>query len=446
VLGPDAHHYTFNKMPFPKLTVLQSRLAASVVATALVLLLYFALSSTHFAYASEVDSILPEDHNHERLLGPYILEGEADGEDNEIVGYQPDFLGVDRGIIGRADPGTDAVNNNMPVNMNIELGTTKLFVFTNASLWGEMAGPTEGLPSAGLVRREKADDKDDEEAETTTHISHYEDGGEGLRLRRRADTRKVYITLNTCLQPAAVNDQARGMPPPQLTLYVSQNNTHPGPDQPANSYTKVIADHGFANLTLDASKDVYIGVTAPNTTSYSGVYNVEVAASIDAPYHSLSTQNGPDLFFIDSDSSSALLVTADLADEINGTIADKWMSLDPPYVIFANNQNDSAFSGIQNSYCGLEKIAQIAGTQGGVRTNMVQTSMTNRTTSSFPKQQFYFRGLNASSEYFGILAMSGNSTAHGSGVVGGGGRVWPTMTFTTQPGMYFIYHPSASRN
>jgi len=50
----------------------------------------------------------------------------------------------------------------------------------------------------------------------------------------------------------------------------------------------------------------------------------------------------------------------------------------------------------------------------------------------YPKQQFYFQGLNRSSSYFGILAMTGNSTASGPGVVGGGGRVWQTMSFTTQ--------------
>jgi calcium channel MID1 len=438
-----------------KLTVLQSRLLSSVIATALIAILYFALSSAHFAYASDVDSIFPEDHNHERLLSPYILPDELVDIEDENLEYEPEFLGTNRGIIGRQVPIAFEVVNNVPRLDNVIQGATVYYVFTNRSLWSTKSEAGSGLPSPGLVRIRDEGDNGIEPAlpieETAEHVSHYEDGEGGQRIGKRANTtRTVYITLNTCLQPSNAKDPTGSLgPPPQLTLYVSQNNTRPGPNQPAGTQEMVKADQGFANVTFEASKDVYIGVSAPNTTTYSGVYNVEIAASIDGQYHSYNGANA-DLFFIDSDSSSALLATKNLTlEDADSEIYNKWMQLKPPYTVFANNQNDSVISGVSHSYCGLEKYAKIAGTQGGVRTNMVQTSMTNVTLGNFPKQQFYFQGLNASSSYFGILAMSGNSTAHGNGVVGGGGQVWQTMNFTTQSGESRCYasfsHLSALR-
>ena len=119
-------------------------------------------------------------------------------------------------------------------------------------------------------------------------------------------------------------------------------------------------------------------------------------------------------------------------DTPDTAVYKKWMNLDPPpYVIFANNQNQTWIKGVSRSYCGLESYAQIAGTKDGLRTDMVKTSMTNVTLGNYPKQQFYFQGLNASSQYYGILALPGNATER---TPGGGGRVWKTMDFTTQSG------------
>ena len=194
----------------------------------------------------------------------------------------------------------------------------------------------------------------------------------------------------------------------QLTLYVSQNNTKPGPGAPKDSQKVAEAQHGFANITIEASKDVYIAVSAPNTTDYVGIYNVEVAASIDGRFHDY-VSNSADLFFIDSDSRSALLATRNLTLESpESPIYKKWMEISPPYIVFAHNQNDSRIAGVSHSYCGLEKYASITASQ-------IDTAMTNVTLGSFPKQQFYFEGLNASSQYYGILAMTGNSSARGAG-------------------------------
>jgi calcium channel MID1 len=377
---------------------------------------------------------------------PYILDDELDDIEQREVRYEAEFFGFDRSIIGRAPSWVDAaIDNNYFYQDNVPQGTTRYYIFTNSSVWGKLSDPSQGLPSSRLRQRSGIDpegyldkstvDVVDPEGDIVTYN---EDEAGDLELRpRQLPTRNVYITINTCLQP---NDPtgSKGAPG-QLVLYVSQSAKNPMSvaGQPDNGWQNgkwVEAVGGFANITLEASGDVYIAVYAPATEGFVNPYNFEVAASIDAPFHYYNNSQ-PNLYLVDSDSSSALLVTNNLTSSTNGSVFDAWMNLAPPFVIFAANQNLSYFSGIQNSYCGLEKYAQIAGTVRGVESSNVQTSMTNMTSGPFPKQQFYVQGLNASSSYNGILAMAGNSTASGNGVVGGGGQVWQTMNFQTQSGI-----------
>jgi calcium channel MID1 len=421
-------------MPFPKLTPLQSRLAASVTASILLLLLYLALFSPNFAYASDVGSIRPEDHNHERLLEIYSLgDTLEDTDDLEIreVEYESEFLGADRGIIGRAPADVTALTNNVPTLINVLQGETKHFVFENVSLSLPRSNISTGLPSPVRLRRTADGDDDGIDEEEAVEP-------ETLRKRQVAST-KLYITLTTCMQPYNPSDQAgTGGPPPQVELYVSttQRNTMPGPGS-FGEQQQITVLGGYANITLQASDSVWIGVFAPNSSSKGFVdpYSIEIAGSIDDQYHQYNSSE-PNLYLIDSDTTSALLVTNNLTTTTNGTLFDKWMGLSPPpFVIFASNTNYSAIEGVRNSYCGLEKYAIIAGTKGGVRTDTVQTSMTNETLGPFAKQQFYFQGLNGSSTYYGILGITGNSTKSGAGVVGGGGRIYKSMNFPTQSGM-----------
>jgi calcium channel MID1 len=422
-------------MPFPKLSPLQSRLAASVLASLMLLLLYFTLSSPHFAYASEIDSIHPEDHNHERLLFSYLFDNDDDEEDldSRELEYESTFVGVDRGIIGRASTDPIALTNNVAGTSDLKQGETVMFKFSNSSLWGNHSDEGTGLPSpVRLVRRSDA-----EMGDATDYLDEDQTGSEDVRLRpRQVDsgaTREVYISLNTCNQPAT--NKTSGIPP-QLELYVSTSpdNTSPGPDSTGDQ-TQVTIDGGAGMFSFDASGDIYVAVTAPNTTNFYGTYSVSVAASIDDYYHYYNSSE-TNLYLIDSDGNSALLITNNLTTlPENSTVYQEWMNLAPPFGMFANNQNDTAILGIQHSYCGLENYAQIAATKGGVHTDIVQMGMTSRGLGNLPKQQFYFDGLNASSSYYGILAMNGNSTATGDGVVGGGGKVWKTMNFTTLSGM-----------
>lgn len=398
-------------------------------------MLYLSLSSTGFAYASEIESITPQDHNHERLLSPYLVDDlDNDAEPGQVT-YEANFFGTDRSIIGRAPAGVDAIENNGFALINIPQNSTVNYMVTNATLWGPKATETEGLPSPVLELRRRNDegletDKVDDEVD--------EDGHAELRLQRRQlGTRTLYITINTCLQPSNPNDtDGSGDPPPPVELYVSQaqSNTKPGPNSDSSTQTKVIAQGGFANITVQASGDTFIGVYAPETKGYVDPYNVQIGVSIDAPFHSYNGTE-PNLYLVDKDSNSALLVTNNLTSATNGSDFSDWMDLPPPFVVFATNEKDGMIAGVQRSYCGLEKYAQIAGTKDGVRTSMVQTSMNNVTLGHLPKQQFYFQGLNGSSSYTGVLGMTGNSTTAGNGVVGGGGRIWKTMRFETQNGM-----------
>lgn len=373
------------------------------------------------------------DHNHESLARPYILDELLEESQQLESLYEPEFAGVDRGIIGRAIPvGSVPLKNNVIMQDNIEQGQTNQYLFPNSSLWVSKSNPGVGLPS-DISRRRR-------EVESGLLLSSKFDNEEQSNLRSRAlDSRPLYITITTCLQPDPIDAGKTTGPPPQVTLYVSKtaDNDSPGPAARGDQHV-VVLDAGYGSITVNATGDVYIAISAPNSTAlYSNVYNVELACSIDAPFHSYNGDD-PNLYLIDSDTSSALLITNNLTQEVNGSIYNKWMSLSPPYVVFASNQNNTLLDGVRKSYCGLEKYAQIAGTKDGIRTDMVQTSMTNVTLGSLPKQQFYFQGLNGSSSYYGILGMNGNSTASGDGIVGGGGRVWHNMSFNTQSGM-FVY-------
>lgn len=414
---------------FPKLTALQSRLVASALGLILIIALYLSISSRTFAYALDVDTLPGEFHKEDIDFAPYTLEEDLEVEDEECDDDEAwtDAMEEASALSKRQQFSGLGLSNNMPMLDNVPQGTTRYYTFSNESIWVNKTSAGRGLPSRGLSRTEGIPDEEDAGVGENGELE--EEGGVGGGLAKRANaTRMVYVTLNTCLQPNDPTDLLGSKPPPpQLTLYISQNNTKPGPGQPEDKQKVVEAQHGFANITIEASKDVYIAVSAPNTTEYTGIYNVEIAASIDGRFHDYVSSSA-DLFFIDSDSRSALLATRNLTLEApDSPVYKKWMEISPPYIVFAHNQNDTRIGGISHSYCGLEKYASITGSQ-------IDTAMTNVTLGSFPKQQFYFEGLNASSQYYGILAMTGNSTAKGAGVVGGGGAVWQTMNFSTQTG------------
>lgn len=391
----------------PKLSPLQSRFAASLAASVLLLVLYLSFTKPHFAYAAELDTRIPsEDHNH------YLIFDDEDGHF-----FDPREVDEDANpITGRAVDGVFALDNNTPQNSNINIGETQYWVFPKATIDGPHGEIGTGLPGEKLKKRDAILDQSE--------------------LERRQAGRKVYITFNTCLQPspntsAADSDNSI---PPQLELYLSlsESNPKPGPASGSTEQQTIQVEHGYAIYETDADSDVYVGISAPNTTEFDGIWNYEVAASIDAPFHSFAGENVTNLYFVDGDNHAALLITNDTTEAMpNETIYQEWMKINPPWGVFASNQNDRSFLGIQRSFCGLKNTAQLAANIKGI-TNQNVAQMTNRGLGGKPKEQFYVTGLNNTSKYWGILAMDGNSTDSGVGVIGGGGTVWEPITFETK--------------
>jgi calcium channel MID1 len=396
-------------MPFPKLTPLQSRFAASLVASLVLLLLYLTINKPKFAYAHELDSRIPPDHNHPILDDAFDDDG--DPTSSESVG-----LTVSLG--SRAEDGVLALANNAPLNLNIDPGSSQFWTFPKDAIDGPPGEAGPGLPGSRNARRELDGGNEEEED-----------------LKRRQSDRIVYISLNTCMQPRVNVSDAEGKDriPPQLELYVSQSNTNqkPGPLVADQDQRQITVDGGYALATLSPDRDVYVGITAPNTTTFTGFWNYAITASIDAPYYGANT-TWPNLFFVDGDNHAALLVTNDTTQaNASDAVYQEWMSIRPPYGMFAHPQNRPEILGVRHSYCGLVNNAEIQTNLPNVDNQNV-AQMTNRGLGGKPKEQFYITGLNASSSYYGFLGMPGNSTAEGNGVVGGGGYVWTNISFNTK--------------
>ena len=433
-------------MLFPKLSQLQTRFAVSFGTTLVLILIYLSISRPSFAYAAELDFRILPDHNHP--VPPDLFRDAAFGyedvdpiEDLERVAFESAgiFSGQhhetqeqktegyedrerhEKGAIKensnelrkRAPDGVSALANNAPQNMNIELGATQNWMFAQEEIEGPHGEPGVGFPS---------------DASTTGNMS--DDGPFRRELRKRQSGTPVWITINVCLQP--VSNTSTDVIPPQLQLFYSNSADIEKPGATSEGVTgfQVKVEGGYGIVQLNATDDIYIGISAPNATNFTGVWNYEIGASNDAPYHFWS--NKTDLLFVDGDNHAALLVTPDLTDAAsNSTIYQQWMAMQAPYGVFAHDQRNTSILGVSRSYCGLLNNAKISANIPGITNNNVGT-MTSRGLGGAPKEQFYVGALNASSSYWGFLAMTGNSTTTGAGVVGGGGRVWSNMTFSTK--------------
>lgn len=317
-------------------------------------------------------------------------------------------------IVRRAPAGVLALGNNQFQQKGIRIGETQHWYFPKEEVNSPKSNVTSGLPKSVGVGKSAS------QSNTSSH------GALGKR------TTTVYLSLTTCQKPGVNTTSMDTIPAlPQLQVYVSLSESlqKPGPGKNGSAQTAHLAHKGYMGTTVEADGDVFISVTAPNTTAYSGVYTYQIAASIDAFFHSVN-DNGPNLYFVDADINAALLVTNNLTQATPGSDNyNQWMNMTPPYTVFANNVNDTSLVGLERSYCALEENAQIRKISSNVETSMTSRGLGNR-----PKEQFYITGLNRSSKYHGILAMDGNSIASGNGIVGGGGKVWRPMNFTTKSG------------
>ena len=357
------------------------------------LLSFTAALFTQHAFTAHEDSITHEDHNHPRLNGAFEVDG---GHDLET--YEPEFAGADRSIIGRAGEVIPALGNNAPGIQNIDQSASQYWTFPSTTLFGPNSPQTPGLPS------------------------YFE--GQNVSVTPDAPGEiELYISLTTCQQPLAKAPNPTGSPD-QLKLYVSKSSSNQQPNENNNDYI-VLVDGGFGWLNISVKDDVYFGVYAPANEGYDGVYNYQLTASIDGFY--ASSYSDPNVYFVDSDTNSALLYTKNTTSTMNSSNStfQQWMSRPPVFTLFVQNPDNPSILGLQNSVCGLQNLAQIQGLPN------VETVMT-AAGDGLPKQQFYVKNLNGSSTYYAIAAMIGNSTDFGSGVVGGGGTVWNSANIMTK--------------
>ncbi|KAK1995791.1 calcium influx-promoting protein ehs1 [Colletotrichum falcatum] len=414
-----------------QLSPLQSRLAASLIASLLLVLIYYLLSTPTFALAAELTGATHP------ILDDVRFDDPLEPRNHLEPAYEPEFPAFDRSIIGRAPAGVTGLVNNVGVNRNVQGNTTQNFVFEAVEIFASFFNEKD--EALMLELREVVDDSSAELASTKDVDPEIED--RSLR-RRQARGKTVYVSATTCIQPQRAANNTKE-DPPQITMYVStsRDNQTPGPGQNASLQKTVPFEEGAAMFSVNTTGDVFIGVSAPakDVEKFTGDWNFEVAVSTDDYFHSYDA-NPSELLWVDSDSSAALLTTHNLTNTQNETRIQEIMEQSPPFVMFVENREQPTTKGVRRSMCGLENYAQIAAMRGGKFGNLASTSMTTRGPGNLPKQQFFFNGLNASAFYTGILVQTGNSSAlgkrqdGGDGSTGGGGRVFEATPFETKDG------------
>ena len=443
------------------LSPLQSRLAASFIASCLLIALYLTLFSPNFALAAELQDappiILLEDVDTDLDTS---LGLDPDSESPLDPMYEPEFAAFDNSILGRRQVrDTNVLKNNEAFPLNVVQGVTERFLFELSQLDDEEpeVGSLELRDEHHTLENQNEEEEEEEEEEeddnldvddegldTSPRDSNFSSAKKKLR-KRQQGARRIFISANTCLQPEAFNATKTTQPPPQLTLYVSTStdNVEPGPEADSSSQVSMVFKEGAIMYNFTTTSDVYVGVHAPNVTEiFDGPYNMKIAISTEGYYYSYNVDDDANLIWVDSDSQGALLITHNLTDSNDEKEQQKYME-SPPYVLFAQDKSDPSINGVKYSFCGLEQYAQIATTKDGKYSNMVQTGMTRRGQGNYPKQQFFFSGLKPSTSYIGILA---NVTNLGStNVAGSGGHVYKATSFQTKSGkLYYSRDPGSS--
>lgn len=316
--------------------------------------------------------------------------------------YEPTFGGLDRGLLGRATPsGSRDLTFNVPASSSI-----------NGNEFQYWTLPV-GLSSRTL--------------NAASPLDHTEqpDGFHEL-LKREI---KIYITLSLCDQPSPRNSSnpQKGAPP-ALELYISRDRQNTRPSEGSADFTVTITN-GFGNSNFSASDDVYFSVGASLSPDFVGNYTYELTASMGGYYALFNSTNNT--LILDSDSNSTLLAS-DLPENPSSEEWTKWMDGTPPYSIFVYNQDDPAVLGIQNSLCGLKKHAQA---QSNLVTGIITPS------KGRAMQYFHVQGLNASTNYYSIIAIDGKFTNTIDGGVGAAVMVYNPSNFTTRSGELKTFAP-----
>ena len=398
-----------------RLLMLSSSCLRNALTTSIVLLntiIHTTLIFTSLGNALDADTVIQADHNHARIpeLRSEVYGSPFHQEEQELQSYAPDFVGLDKSIIGRAEE-IVTLNNNEPSKNDIDTEDSQFYIFVKKGLQARQLSQQSSALS-GLAER------------GTDGVSLVADGssniGQAELESRQSDSATLYVTLNVCNQPAPISSNPNGVPP-LLQLYISTTPANKKPTQ-NNHDVSVRVDGGYGSYTGVASNDVYFGVVAPSISSdFKGKYSYELTASTDQFYASYI--NDTEMVLVDSDTNSTLLSS----NTTNTTIESA------PFSVYVHNQQDPAILGLRKSFCGLQNYAQIKGEINGSATADVDTGMMALSPDNpQPQQHFYVKRLNGSAAYYGIKAIAGNSAKSGSGVPGGGGTVYGMVNFTTK--------------
>jgi calcium channel MID1 len=414
-----------------QLSPLQSRLAASVIASCLLVVLYLFLFAPQLAFA--VDLPIPHVLSAPEVDGSFYdvdADEQLDSLDVEGPSYEPDFSLFDRSIIGRVQDGVTPLAIDDPTRNNIAPGNTVAYVYEVAPVSGRSAqDPDISHELRGSLNgtQEIAEGQRDDESRSELDP-----------VRRQQSSKTLFISANTCNQPGRISPDQTTMDPPQLTLFVSTSseNTAPGPGKDQATQKAIVFDEGAVMFNTSLVRNVYFSISAPNvSTQYFTTalpYNYEVAVSLTGYHHAYDNQAEPNLYWVDSDASSTLLTTRNLTSNPNEVISA------PPYTVFIQNTNNLDISGIRNSYCGLNSWAQIRPLQDG--NSQATIGLRQGGTANLTMQEFYISGLNASTNYTGILALDTSLALQKrqGGDSGGGVVVYNGINFSTKPSKFSL--------
>lgn len=394
---------------------LHSRLVASLAATTFIIIIYILTLLPSGALADDLPLSLGANEVDGSNLDPEFCDT-----------YESSFLLFDRSYAGRRDNVIATLVNNQPVRLNLRSGESACYQLTKGTVFGNSPARTYAANVARL-------NPDDTAGNTSS---------EGILVRDDNQKKLVYISSNNCLQPYRIPGADKvDVEAPQLTLLISNSSKLGCPnmtmlDMPGIQ-TKAF-DGGAVMLSMNFTDDLYISVQAQNVSSgYQGVYFFELAASTDDYYHRYESKDGQ-LLWLDSDASSALLVSKSLTAD--GDQIKTIMEEGTPYQFYVDNELYPRLHGVRHSACGLQTSAQIWKTPDGrgALTELVHMTMTTRGAGGLPKQQFFVTGLNDTTQYRGFIVKAPNVTdvdkRNGEGLIGGGGTVFASTTFNTVSG------------
>lgn len=400
------------------------------VYVAAVYLLVTCLSTQRTLLAHAIDVQTAPEQEQPSQLDALLLPNAESATPDDVAssgkqsgGYAPDFAYFARNLLGRQVGDVAQLKNDQMTEKDIAPQNTVYFVLEKSQLHAR--GFLEQFPNALGARNSDA---------LADDALGVENAGGALQTRQAAN-KTVWVSANTCKQPMPGNN-ASSVGAPQLTLYVSTSveNQKPGPDSTEHLATGregIPFDGGYVSFEVNATSDVYIGISAPKLNdNWFGSWHFEVAASTEGSFHSYNRTN-PFLFMVDTDSESTLFITYALADSAEAQVVEKWNNSNP-FFMYAFPAGRSPVTGMENSVCALEQ-------QFNTTNNItVEKTITTKFGSGFPKSQFNVHNLSNAQTYNGYLVVEGNQEdtvdLPGVGRVRGGGKVFQQFNWTTKAG------------